>query len=83
MMPKKQNWLIFNSVLQIFLRGSTLQKSVKFTILFFLQKKGIYMLIDPFSKYHGANPTVNTLKTGPKWEKTRNFITFSNDLLLL
>ena len=41
------------------------------------------MLVDEFPNYYGASATVNSLKTGPKGGKTRNFITFSDDLMLL
>ena len=65
-----------------YLRGTTLEKSAKFAILFFLHKKARYILVDQIPKYHGASTTVSRHTTGPKGGNASTFITFFYDLLL-
>ena len=64
------------------LRGSTLGKSVKKS-LFFLLKKGLYLLFRHVPKHYGASSTVNTPKNVSKEGYTRTFITFSDNLFFL
>ena len=53
------------------LNGSIERKSVKVVTLiyFFLQKNGLYVLVDHVPQYYGASATLNPQKTGPKREK--------------
>ena len=64
-------------------RGLTSRKSVKFRILFYFQKKGLYVLVDHVPIYYGASATVNPIETCTKGGNDRIFITLSDDLLLL
>ena len=63
--------------------GSTMEISVKLTILFFFQQTSLYVLVDHVPKCFGASATVNPPKMGPNGGNTRTFIIFSEDLLFL
>ena len=63
--------------------GSSGRKMVKFAIFVILQKKGLYVLVDPVLKYYEASATGNPSKTVPKMDNTRTFIEFSDCFSLL
>ena len=73
-----QNLLYLAENIYSTLRGLTLQKLVKFAILFLLQNKGLYRLIGKIPKYYGASATRKPINTGLNVGITRTFIIFSD-----